>query len=149
MSLLTRTCSKYSSLKWLVSCLAFVCILVFAYEINTISPDSTKPTRSECIAGFELDWSKVKSDKWDIANQWRRPLGAHTIKPLSLMSLTEDRSRLYFVFAEDCDKKREMAAAVIDYWATLSGEMPRFVWIAGPIIPSLQTVEFEGRYWRD
>jgi len=42
-----------------------------------------------------------------------------------------------------------MAQAVIDYWATLSSEMPRFEWIAGPIIPSLQTVEFEGRYWRD
>jgi hypothetical protein len=117
------------------------------YLVSADKP--AKPTRSECIAGFDLDWSHVKSSRWDIANHWDRPLGADTIQPLTIISLEEDRSRLYLVFWKDCDKKREMAASLIDYWTRLSIEMPTFAWIAPPIAPSLKTVEFEGRYWRD
>ena len=150
MSFLIRICSKYSSPKKLARCLSLVCVVAFGYGGDAFSADnSTKPTRSDCIAGFELDWSNVKSSRWDIANQWGRPLGAHTIEPLTIVALHSDRSRLYLVFVEDCDKKREMAQSVIDYWASVSSEMPRFIWIEGPIIPSSKTVEFEGRYWRD
>ena len=99
------------------------------------------------MAGFNLDWSEVKGNKYDIMNEWGR--ASRYLDELTSWWLSEDRTKLYLVFWKDCDKKRELATTLADYLVTLSSEAPKFVWIATPLVPSPKTIEFEGPYWRD
>jgi hypothetical protein len=99
------------------------------------------------MAGFDLDWSQVKGNRQDIMNEWGR--ASRVLDELTILGLSQDRSRLYLVFWKDCDKRREMATWFADYLVTLSAEAPKFVWIATPLVPSSKTIEFEGPNWRD
>ena len=109
-----------------------------------------KPTRSECIVGFNLDWSQVKSDRNDVLNSFVNwPLGSPRIGRLTAMSISLDGSQIYFQFNKNCYKSDEMAATLIGYWRSKGLDLPRFERIAGTIGPSTQTIDVRGPYWRD
>lgn len=109
-----------------------------------------KPTRSECIAGFRLDWSQVKSNRHDVRNSFAHlPLGSQRIVRITALAISQDGSQLYFQFKNNCEKKAEMAAILIEYWRSEGLDLPRFERIGGTITPSTETIDVRGPDWRD
>lgn len=109
-----------------------------------------KPTRSECIIGFNLDWSNVTGDRHSIRNSFAdRPVEENRIRALVAMMISLDGTRIYFQFKSDCAHKADMAFDLIEFWRSKNSDIPKFSRIKNPIIPSLDTIEFSGPYWRD
>lgn len=109
-----------------------------------------KPTRSECIVGFDLDWSLVKTNKHNVRNSmFNWPSGNERIVHLTAMAISSDGSHLYFQFSGNCERKKELSATLIGYWRSEGLNLPRFKRIAGTIIPSTKTIDVRGPYWRD
>ena len=109
-----------------------------------------KPTRSECIVGFNLDWSQVKSDRHDVRNSFRDwPSGSRRIVNLTAMSISLDGSRIYFQFRNDCYKRDEMAATLIGYWQSKACISQGSERIERTITPSTRTIDVRGPSWRD
>jgi hypothetical protein len=110
----------------------------------------SRPTRSECIIGFRLDWSKVAADQHAIRNSLGlRPIGDQRIVALSGMAITPDGKELYLQFNRDCDEKAGMAAALIAFWRSEGLDLPVFNRLAEPIVPSTRTMDLKGPDWRD
>jgi hypothetical protein len=107
-----------------------------------------KPTRSECIIGFRLDWSQVK-DELASNNAMGSPTGDKRIEALAGMMKSLDGERLYLQFRSDCDRKLEMALRVIDLWRSEGIDLPKFERILDPIMPSTRTIDLRGPAWRD
>ena len=127
-----------------------VAFFLMAWLILGRTDAAVKPTRIECIVGFIMDWSKVKSDKNDVINStvhW--PPQSRRIVRITGLSFNSDGSKLYFQFADDCDKKEEMAAALIGYWRSEGLDLPSFKRIEGTITPSTDTIDMRGPSWRD
>ena len=109
-----------------------------------------KPTRSECIIGFNMDWSQVKSDRYDVSNSFvDMPPGNRRIARLTSFAMSDDITQLYFQFSDDCNKKAEMAATLVEYWRSEGLDLPRFERIEGTITPSVQAIDVQGPFWRD
>jgi hypothetical protein len=130
---------------------AYVVALFCVVWLVLASTDTAeKPTRSECIIGFNMDWSKVKSDRYLVRNSFvHMPPGNRRIARLTSRAMSDDRTRLYFQFAYDCEKQAEMAATLIEYWRSEGLDLPRFERIEGTITPSVQTIDVQGPFWRD
>jgi hypothetical protein len=110
---------------------------------------SAKPTRSECIAAFQLDWAPVRSDQADVLNALEWPRGAARIKPLTAMGVSLDRRLLYLQFLENCERKWEMAYALIRHWRSLGLDLPKFERVNTPVVPSPWTIDVKGSHWSD
>jgi hypothetical protein len=127
-------------------------ILAIAFStclIASTTTAATKPTRSECIIGFNLNWSSVKNPD-DVRNSMGHwSLEVHKVEPLGAMVFSFDGSRLYFQYQSDCDNKTHMAAAVIAYWHAQGLDLPGFERIADPIQPSPREIDVQGPYWSD
>ncbi len=108
-----------------------------------------RPTRSECIIGFTMDWSKVKADRNDVRNSMFWPEGSQRIEPLAGTAISLDGTRLYLQFAHDCDDKEEMAEALMAYWRAEGLDLPKFARIDEPIVPSTETIDQRGPSWSD
>jgi len=120
---------------------------VFA-DSSSIGNGST-PTRSECIIGFNLDWSEVVADHHTVRNSFGdRPAGEQRIRALAAMTISVDGTRIYLQFKMECEKRLEMAAALIDFWRSEGLDIPVFMRIKDPIIPSPDTIDARGPYWR-
>lgn len=109
-----------------------------------------KPTRSECIVGYALDWTQVKTDSHDVRGAmfyWRpRYNGA---QELAGMSLRPDGSRLFLQFKHRCEEKENMASGLIAFWQSKGLDLPTFERLSGPIAPSPDTIDRQGPYWSD
>jgi hypothetical protein len=68
---------------------------------------------------------------------------------LSGIAISRDGKQLYLQFREDCDRKAELAAALIAVWRSEGLDLPTFVRLPEPILPSTQTIDLEGPHWRD
>jgi hypothetical protein len=109
-----------------------------------------KPTRSECIIGFKLDWSGVKGDPADVRNSWDfRHDDPAWWEVFAGYVISPQGKRLYLQFAKDCDRKAEMAAELIESWRSKHLELPNFERLKEPIIPSPWTIDIQGEAWRD
>ena len=109
-----------------------------------------KPTRSECIIGYALDWTGVKADRYDVGEamfDWRRrhPESEH----VAGMTLSRDGSELYLQYRSRCDEKQKMATALIGFWRSRNLDLPLFKRLPDPIIPSPSTIDLKGPHWRD
>lgn len=109
----------------------------------------TKPSRSECIIGFNLDWSDVRADRRDIANSIAEVNRTQRIDTLAALRFAPHQSVLYLMFKNDCEKKEEMASAQIEIWRENGLDLPAFEQINDPIIPSPRTIDVTGPHWRD
>jgi hypothetical protein len=108
-----------------------------------------KPTRSECIAAFQLDWSSVQSNQADVLNALEWPRGTARIKPLTAMAVSPDRRHLYLQFLENCERKWEMADALFLHWHSLRLDLPKFERVKTPVVPSPWTIDVKGSHWSD
>jgi hypothetical protein len=126
-------------------------LLVFAPPaLAPVGHADSRPTRSECIVGFRLDWSSVKADRHDVRNSLRmEPQLLQRIEAFAASTINPDGTRMYLQFKRDCDKKQDLAAQVIAFWQSKSMDLPRFERIDEPIVPSLDTIEATGPSWRD
>ena len=107
-----------------------------------------KPTRSECMTGYKLDWSSVK-DPHEIRNSLNLPHGKQRIEPLIALSISDDGKFFYLLFWHDCRRKWQMSNNLIDYWRSEGLDLPKIEAIQEEIIPSTSTIEVKGAYWRD
>jgi hypothetical protein len=119
------------------------CLVAAGGQLNA------NPTRSECIAAYEMDWSEVQGDPTDIANAMRLPSGSHRIEPLIAYRTSLDLARLYLQFSADCDKRYILAAQLLDIWRSQNLELPTFHPIRSQIRPSPDTIDVQGPYWSD
>jgi hypothetical protein len=109
-----------------------------------------KPTRSECIIGYKMDFSDVKADPADIRNSLDfRHDNAAWWEILAGYGFNMDGTRLYLQFARDCDKKAEMTEELIEFWRSKELELPKFERLKEPIIPSPWTIDIQGEAWID
>lgn len=124
----------------------FACI---AWLVVVTDASAGKPTRSECTIGFRLDWSGVATQHNLVSNEMDGPSGVEKINPLTAMGFTLDHSALFLLFKNDCDRKQEMAANLIDYWRSKGLDLPTFDRISDPITHSPWTIDIRGPYWSD
>jgi hypothetical protein len=102
----------------------------------------SRPTRSECLIGYDLDWSKVGTERRVVRNAMAyQPEGDRRIVALAGYGLNLEGTRLYVQFKQDCDKKAEMAAALIAFWESEGLDLPAFNRLAEPIVPSTRTMD--------
>ncbi len=123
-----------------------VCLALTA---ATPAPVQGKPSRSECMVGYRLDWSNVQEDRADVANSIaaaNRPLADRTLAGLIFQ---ERHSELYLIFREGCEEKASKASALFDRWREKGIELPDFTRIPDPILPSQKTLDIRGPSWRD
>lgn len=107
-----------------------------------------KPTRSECIVGYQLDWRSVHAERADVLNQMEIPHDLSRRVALAGASFgTGDV--VFFQFSQGCDTKTEKAAEILAYWKDKLRKLPDFVPITGAVRPGLQTIELVGPHWRD
>src|SRR5579862_812253 len=108
---------------------------------------AAKPTRSECIVGYSLDWSKVKNQH-DARNSLAiEPTGDNRISALAGMILSDGGDRIYFQFRKDCEKKQALAESLISFWRKSGVDLPTFKRIDDPISPSVNTIDLRGPDW--
>ena len=113
-----------------------------------------RPTRSDCIIGFVVDWKRVTADRYEIREgifdamyDWRRTYGS--TDDLAGMILKPDGSRLYLQYRRRCEDKQEMATDLIGFWWSKGLDLPEFERLPGPITPSTDTIDLRGPEWRD
>lgn len=117
---------------------------------NSSGHADPRPMRSECIIGFQLDWSQVKAGRHGVRNSLHLgPEGAQRIKAQPAIAISQDGTRLYLQFRHDCEKKQDLAAEVMAFWQSKALDLPRFERIRGPIAPSPDTIEVWGPSWKD
>jgi len=110
---------------------------------------TAKPSRSECIVGYRLDWSNLHKNRGDVANSIaaaNRPLADETLAGLMFQ---KHHSELYLIFRTGCENKVAKAAKLFDGWREKGIDLPDFARIPDPIIPSTRTLDIQGPYWRD
>lgn len=116
---------------------------------NGFANSDYKPTRSECIVGYELDWGNVKKDRRDVVNSIAALQHTMRVDSLAGLRFTPSQVALYMIFWSDCGKKWEMSSSQLDVWRENGIELPEFKRIEGLILPSLDTIDVQGPYWRD
>jgi hypothetical protein len=127
---------------------AFVCLCAALSTLTfPVISAVQKPTRTECIIGFNLDWSDVRANRSDVRNALDRPFGQNRIEALAAMFISRDGLRLYLQFAHNCHEKQQMANALIAFWRSQGLDLPRFVRIEDPIVPSPSTIDVRGPAW--
>jgi len=109
-----------------------------------------RPTRSECIIGYALDWTGVKTDRYDVIEDMSYWMLKHG-RPgqLAGTSVGSDASRLYLQYRSSCEKKQQMATKLIGFWRSQNLELPAFERLPDPIAPSTDTIDLKGPDWRD
>jgi len=123
---------------------------VVAAAIAIVGYTDSRPTRSDCIVGFRLDWSQVKADRHEVRNSLHLGFeGAQRIGTSAAIAISLIGAHVYLQFPRDCDKKEELAAEVIAFWRSKGLDLPRFERIEEPIVPSTKTIEVWGPSWRD
>lgn len=125
--------------------------IAFFLSILACSPTVAqgKPTRSECIIGFRLDWSQVPIDRRDIANAIAETNRTERIETLAGLAFQASHSELYLMFRSGCEAKAQLASEQIDRWRRKGLNLPDFEQIQDPIIPSTETIDIQGPHWRD
>ncbi|MBP6817715.1 MAG: hypothetical protein KBC46_00275 [Ferrovibrio sp.] len=109
-----------------------------------------KPSRTECIAGYKLDWSTVTKDRqYEIGNSLVPLRRDGPLKNLVAMIFSNGRERLYFQYASDCSQKWQISEELLLYWQNREHDFPPFERIAEPILPSPTTIDVKGLSWRD
>lgn len=125
-------------------------ILVLLIPLLFACDTDMKPNRVECIAGFKLDWANVTVDTHSVRNSLGiRPTGDRYIKELAAMTISADGENLYLQFKENCAMKDAISLRLIEFWRTEISELPKFTSMEGPILPSPETIDVTGPYWRD
>lgn len=121
-------------------------ISMFFVSISAISEE--KPTRSECIVGYALNWTKVKADSNLVRIQmatWRT--GDRNISELAGMTMKPDGSRLYLQYRSRCEDRTRMSADLIGIWESMGLDLPAFERLPDPIEPSTDTIDLRGPDW--
>ncbi len=109
-----------------------------------------KPTRSECIIGYDLDWTGVKADPYDALETMSRLRIEHQkSKRLAGMSVRSGGAKIYLQFKSRCESKEQMATELIRFWRSQDLDLPDFERLPDPIKPSPDTIDRRGPYWRD
>ncbi|WP_340115960.1 hypothetical protein [Pelagibius sp. 7325] len=68
---------------------------------------------------------------------------------LAGLMFQKHHSELYLIFRADCENKAAKAATLFDGWRENGIELPDLARIPDPIIPSTQTLDVQGPFWRD
>jgi hypothetical protein len=84
-------------------------VMLLALTIASVSYDA-RPSRKDCIVGFTLDWSSVKSNRLVVRNS----LFDNHLVGLAALSIPDDASLLYLQFRHDCARKAQMAERLIE-----------------------------------
>jgi hypothetical protein len=108
-----------------------------------------KPTRSECIAGFHIDWSDVRSDHVAATNQLDIPERPQLIPNLAGIAFSSDLSKMYVQFMRNCEQKYSLSDQLIRVWRNQKKILPHFERMREPVVPSPQTIDLQGSYWKD
>ncbi len=119
---------------------------------NSILPAAgeERPTRSECIVGYTLDWSSVGSDPYTVREEMFDWLPSHRdTANLAAMVVKPDGSQIFLQYLARCGERRQMASDLIGYWRSKGLDLPRFQRLPEPILPSPDTIDRRGPYWRD
>jgi hypothetical protein len=119
------------------------------WVFSPIFDAAAKPTRSQCIIGFDLEWSAVSHDRNEVRNAMDWPTGNEAIESLAAMAISMDGERLYLQFIDECHRKAEMADTLIQYWRSEGLDLPNFERIEDTIVPAPGTIDAEGPYWSD
>ena len=124
-------------------------LAIFYLASNSLIADE-RPTRSECIVGFALNWAQVKSDPREVRREMYYWRPRHVNAPeLAGTSMKPDGSRIYLQYRRHCEEKQQMAADLIGFWRSQGLDLPEFERLPEPIIPSTDTIDFRGPEWRD
>ncbi len=131
----------------IAAALSIVLLAAFVIEAPALLH---RPTRSECIIGYSVDWSVVKADHNEVRNAFTTTPGGHRLfHALSAMGISDAGDRLYLQFNRDCGNKQNYAEKLINRWKSDGLDIPKFTRIPDPIVPSPKTIDVAGRYWRD
>ena len=125
-------------------------LLSFVLFVSVSAVADQKPTRSECIIGYALDWTGVDPDPYDALETMSRVRIEHRKNPLLAgMSVRSGGSKLYLQYKSRCENKEQMATELIRFWRSQDLDLPEFEQLPDPIRPSPDTIDRQGPYWRD
>ncbi len=111
-------------------------------------PSQARPSRSDCIVGYWIDWTGVRADRADVINSLN--ISADLQRAVSLAGVAApDTEHLYMQFSGRCSDRFELAAQVVRTWKQSVDPMPRFMRMDGVISPSPQTIDIRGPHWSD
>lgn len=111
---------------------------------------SQKPSRSDCITGFSVDWSRLQEDRHDVKNRMRiRPYELGELGPLAAIVWAHTGGEVYLQYSEDCSRKADFAQRLMSLWKDRGMNLPIFSRIDDPIVPSTSTIDVRGDAWRD
>ena len=125
-------------------------VLSLALVLSVSACADEKPKRSECIIGYALDWTNVKTDPYEVHEamfDWRLRHGGRG--QLAGMAVSLDGSMLYFQYRSRCEKKQQLATELIRFWRSQDLDLPAFERLPDPITPSPDTIDLKGPDWRD
>jgi len=133
-------------MKILVSAILF---LLASSCVSLLWADS-RPTRSECIIGYQLDWSAVKEDPYSVRRQmFNWPPPNEWPFAVAAMTMPSGNQYLYMQMKSNCENKSEEAKRLMLYWRENNIPLPEFFEIKEKIEPSIETIYGEGTYWSD
>lgn len=123
--------------------------LTVALSVLFVAVPDTRPLRSDCIVGYELDWSSVKGSRTASRNALTVAKYSSRIGAVAALAISPDSKRLYLQFESNCDNKVAMATALIALWRSDGLALPGLKFIPGRIEPSIDTIEVGGPSWKD
>jgi Rap1a immunity proteins len=126
-----------------------ICAFVASFLFWIVAvPVAVKPTRTECIIGYDLDWSAVK-DQTSVRNSTGDLTAASFNKNLAGLMFSHDGSQLFLQYKDQCDNKRQMTDELIHCWQSHGLDLPKMTLITAPIKISPSTIDIEGPEWSD
>lgn len=129
--------------------------LVIAGGATTFALWPQKPTRAECTAAYELDWTGVADPRGArnaiAAAEAEKFQDRNRPAALSGWAFSFDRKTLLIFFHKDCDQKWQISDRMIASWKEKDIDAPVFtrVYDVGDNLLKRYGVDFRSRAWRD
>jgi hypothetical protein len=104
-------------------------------------------TRTDCIAGIQLEWPFDGADKVDVLNELVHQRDLRKKYHVAGESVSE--GVIYVQFNANCEQKSRMITALAHEWRGRINGFPNVRLITHPVEPSPSTIDIRGPYWKD
>ncbi len=132
-----------------LSRIGLIALGIGALVLTLHAAELERPTRSQCIVGFKLDWAGVSDPRNSRHSMMQWPERKARTIPIAVMTFGPDGNSLYMQFWKSCRHKRVHADKLVDFWRSLHIDLPKFTVLSDPIEPSPDTIDAKGKYWKD
>jgi hypothetical protein len=111
--------------------------------VMTSTVAAAKPTRTECIIGYDVDWTGI-ADQRAV-----RAAILEFVKHKAAATFSSDVSKFYAQYREQCDEKQQISEDMFHALQSKGLVLPKFNRIPDPIEISPSTIDLKGLSWSD